>query len=397
MGGRSILSGTVGSGGYRAGGGRDLHHPSTSFRIRASGAASARSPRRRVINCRSPRRISTRSWDTARAESDRFVDAPAARRICEHLRLPWGKVLDLAFLNGHAQRVALGHALSGEEADWLTDAHSRFVLKLIARRLGASTLSPGQYRAERHRMVGAGCSRRRGNCQLPVPSAEQIEAVAGTWDAALAGADLVRRHGVGGHRAHVGPTPIVDVLDRCYEHHGVEPTLGELVLFARANGIPFPRKERGRPYSSYVEEWKDARTARGLTVPDGPHPKSERPDYSRDVGAVLPGERRAKSTWAERDELVGWVMRYLGELKPRKRSSQRGYDAWARRQGGAPWASVVHRHGSWAALREEAWKRLYSLVYDLWLWTRTTNRWLELRWWTCSRRRSSVPVTGMVL
>jgi hypothetical protein len=51
--------------------------------------------------------------------------------------------------------------------------------------------------------------------------------------------------GLGGHHARVGPVPIVEVLDRCYEHHGTEPTLGELVQFARANGIPFPRKEHG--------------------------------------------------------------------------------------------------------------------------------------------------------
>jgi hypothetical protein len=305
-----------------------------------------------------PRRISTRSWDAARHLSERFGDAPEARRICEHLRLPWEKIRELAFMSGHAERVALGHALGGEQADWLTEQYSNFVLKLMARRVGTSTLTPGQYRAEGQVMAGTDCSPRCRTLQLLIPTAEQIESLAGTWDEALVRADLAPRHGLGGHRAHVGPTPIAAVLDRCHEHHGTEPTLLELVVFAKANGIPFPRKERGRPYNSYVEEWKVARIARGLTIPDGPPPEAERPDYSRDVGAALPGERPAKRAWAEHDEVVRWVMRYLGDLNQRERSSQRGYDAWARGHDGAPWASVVQRHGGWAAVRGEAWKRM---------------------------------------
>jgi hypothetical protein len=52
------------------------------------------------------------------------------------------------------------------------------------------------------------------------------------------------------------------------------------------------------------------------------------------------------------------VARYLAELKARDRASQRGYDAWARQQDGAPWASVLERHGGWVAVREEAWGRI---------------------------------------
>jgi hypothetical protein len=305
-----------------------------------------------------PQRISTRSWDAARELSERFADVPAARRICEHLRLPWEKIRELAFMNGHAQRVALGHALGGEQADWLTEEYRSFALRLIARHLGAATLTPGQYRAARHAMLGSGRSRRSIPRPVPIPTAEQIETLAGGWDEALAQAGLAPRHGLGGHHARVGPVRIVEVLDRCYEHHRTEPTLGELVLFARGNGIPFPRKERGRPYRSYVKEWKDGRSARGLDVPNAPPPKCERPDYSSDVGAALPGERRAKSVWADHDEVVTWVARYLVELNVRDGASQRAYDAWARQQDGAPWASVLERHGGWVAVREEAWERI---------------------------------------
>jgi len=304
------------------------------------------------------RQISTRVWDQARELRECFVDAPAARRICEHLGLPWEKIRELASMNGHAQRVALGHALGGKQADWLTEEYSRFALRLIARRLGVATLTPGQYRAERQTMLGSDSGERRVARHVPIPTAEQIETVAGNWDEALAQAGLDPRHGRGGHHARVGPVAIVDVLSRCYEHHGAEPTLGELELFARANGIPFPRKERGRPYSSYVKEWKDRRAAQALDVPDGPPPKSDRPDYTSDVGAALAGEKRATGVWANHDEVVGWVARYLAELEPRDRASQRGYDAWARQQDGAPWASVLERQGGWIAVREEAWQRI---------------------------------------
>jgi hypothetical protein len=236
--------------------------------------------------------------------------------------------------------------------------YSYFVLRLIARRLGAVTLTPGQYRAAHQAMLVSDRGRRSSAGGVPIPTAEQIEAIAGGWDQALAQAGLAPRHGLGGHHARVGPVPIVEVLDRCYERHGTEPTLGELALFARANGIPFPRKERGRPHSSYVTEWKVGRSARGLDVPDGPPPKRERPDYSSDVGAALSGESRAKSAWADHDEVVAWVARYLGELNARDRASQRDYDAWARHQDGAPWASVLERHGGWVAVREEAWERV---------------------------------------
>jgi hypothetical protein len=261
-------------------------------------------------------------------------------------------------MNGHAQRVALGHALGCEQADWLTKEFNCFGLRLIARRLGTASLTPGQYRAARNSMLGAGHNRSSIVRHLPLPTAEQIETIAGSWDEALAGAGLAPRHGLGGQHARVGPVPIVEVLDRCYEHHGTEPTLGELVLFARANGIPFPRKERGRPFGSYVKEWKDGRAAEGLDIPDGPPPKSERPNYSCDVGAALATERRAKSAWADHDEVVAWVARYLVELDSRDRASQRAYDAWARQQVGAPWASVLDRHGGWVAVRTQAWQRV---------------------------------------
>jgi len=300
-----------------------------------------------------PERLSTRRWDAARPLSGRFGGAPAARRISERLGIPWPKVRELAFLPPRAQLTALGRALSELEGDWLTFEYAEFVLALIARRLGVTTLTPSEYRGERARMLA---NHRHGNLRLPTES--QVVALAGNWDRALSHAGLRRRpHGRGGHRARSTAVSIIDVLDRCYEHHGTEPTTNELAAFAKANGIPVPRKDAGRPFSDYAREWKEHRTEQGLPVPSGPPPKAQRPDYTVDVGAGRPGERRAKDTWDDLDELVDWATRYLRQLAG-QRSSKRGYDDWARDQEGAPWSKTFDKFGGWAAVRDAAWERL---------------------------------------
>jgi hypothetical protein len=228
-----------------------------------------------------PRRISTRSWDSARGGNDGFADAPAARRICEHLGLRWAKVRELAFMPSRGQRVALGYALNEHQGNWLTPEHCDYVLRLVAHRLHVSTPTPVQCRGECAAMLAADHRRWAHGGQLRLPTEDQIAAIAGSWDGALASAGLTARQGIGGHRNRAQPVKIVDVLDRCYEHHGTEPTFRDLEVFARANGIPFPRMKRGRAYGDYVREWKDKRRAQGLPVPAGPPPTSARPDHAR--------------------------------------------------------------------------------------------------------------------
>jgi hypothetical protein len=78
--------------------------------------------------------------------------------------------------------------------------------------------------------------------QLRLPSEHQVIAVAGSWDRALADAGLASRPKVGHKRRTAVPT-ITEILNRCYEAHGAQPTQRESELFARANGIPY----RSRP------------------------------------------------------------------------------------------------------------------------------------------------------
>jgi hypothetical protein len=113
-------------------------------------------------------------------------------------------------------------------------------------------------------MLAEDAIRRSHGGQLRLPNEHQVATAAGGWDRALYLAGLARRQGPGGQRARAAPVAIIDVLDRCYEHYGVEPRFTDLTTFARANGIPFPRRERGKPWSTCVEEWKAARRTNGL-------------------------------------------------------------------------------------------------------------------------------------
>ena len=58
------------------------------------------------------------------ALEDRYADAPAARRIREHLGLPWPEVRELAPIAGRGRSSALGHALDERQGDWLTPEYS---------------------------------------------------------------------------------------------------------------------------------------------------------------------------------------------------------------------------------------------------------------------------------
>jgi hypothetical protein len=70
-------------------------------------AEAARSP--------DPQAVSQRAWDAAR---DAARDgSPPARRVAALLRLPWAKVLALAFMDEPGRSIALGHALGEEEQD----------------------------------------------------------------------------------------------------------------------------------------------------------------------------------------------------------------------------------------------------------------------------------------
>ncbi len=315
-----------------------------------------------------PETVSQRAFDDARARSAAHADLPSARRISEQLGLPWREVLEIA----HAPEETHGHRLGRKEAAefsqaWLTREYVAFALRLVARRLNADTLTPGQYRAERDALLRADEKRWLHGRQLLLPNDEQIRAAmsgspggasaAGTWDAALNLAGLAANE-----QAPSKPTQRiltrVEVMERFHDAYGEAPSLLTLAAFARGNNLPMS-DEGGRKWTESYAEWEEQRRARGLPEPrvverrGGRRDRKPR-DYSRNVGAARTGEELHKRRWADADTCTAWIARYLAELGPGQRSTVRGYDDWARTQPGAPRASKFGQHGGWEKLRRKA-------------------------------------------
>jgi hypothetical protein len=304
-----------------------------------------------------PIQVSQRRFDAARQVSRTFANLPRAHRIAERLRMPWRDVLVLAHAPASTHAHRLGRAQTEPAHDWLTHDLIAFALRLLALRLNVRSVSPVQYRTERAKLLREDRAAYLHGRQLRLPSEDQIRvAMGGDWDAALARADLAPRSPRGDQgRGKYAPTT-AEVLDRAYEAHGTEITSKEIWVFAAANSIPYGR-ERGRLWAECVAEWKQQRAARDLDVPAGPPPLDQRPDYSRAVGAALPGETRQQD-WSKIEDCLPYVIAYLRQLRAGERSTKRGYQEWAREQSDAPSSSSFDQHGGWERVRREAQARM---------------------------------------
>ena len=296
-----------------------------------------------------PGEATQRAFDAARGKSPEHAGLPDARRIAEALGLPWRTITELAQEDEGKHAHLLGQKRrAAHQPDWLTEDHIGFVVGWVASRQGTRSVTAIQYEAERKQILAEVRRRQRRRGQLLLPTADQIARIVG-WEQALYLAELARP----GRWAKRALATRVEVIERFYEQYGVQPSRIHLMDFARGNGIPMSY-ELGEPWSQAVRDWKRAREENGLPVPDKP-PRRRVADYSRDVGAALPGEhwRHGK----RRDDpgaLVGWVRRYLEDLGPGERSTERGYEAWAMRHPGAPRASVLIKRGGWGHNRRAA-------------------------------------------
>jgi hypothetical protein len=252
----------------------------------------------------------------------------------------WTDLVELAVRDSTSRAHTLAIREGVDTAHWATPDTAAGALRLICRRLGGEArMTPDVYRRERRRLLDA-AGRGRDELADLLPNENQITRIFGDWPAALAGAGLPALD-----RSPSPPRPapsIVEILDRCYSHHQTQPTLGELELFAQANGIPFPRRQGA--YAEYVAVWKAERIDRGLLAPDLPPPKRDRPDYGVDIGAALPGERRGVRRWT-REMLEPWVDRFLDELPAGARPTQRAWRDWCHDLEGAPDASRLAQIG----------------------------------------------------
>jgi len=304
-----------------------------------------------------PRAVSQRSFDEARAASSN-PHLPAARNIASSLGMPWADVLHLAHEPERVHAHRLGRKQTGEGQGWLTGEYVAFVLHLMVRRLGKDTLSLRDYSLERERMIRADRARFIHGGQLVLPNEEQIITHVGSWEAALHLAGMAASHrALGDARPGRGRVPtLTDLLERFYKHYEAQPAAEDLRSFARGNGIPYPN-ERGVRFGEAVGAWKAERRAHGLSVPEKPPPPKKRADYSRDVGAALPGEH-LRHKWSDVEDCVLWMARYLEDVPAGARSTRRSYRDWTLRQDGAPAPETHAQHGGFERIRRLAQERI---------------------------------------
>ncbi|MGD0455905.1 MAG: hypothetical protein ABSB69_20145 [Solirubrobacteraceae bacterium] len=284
---------------------------------------------------------------------------PRAKRIAETLGLSWRDVLVVAHEAPAEQNKLLATKTRESAQDWLTPDHVAAVLRLIALRLGVDTLSLSEYRVEREKVLAEDRARWLSGGQVLLPTDDQIIVAVGSWEGALALAGLRETRERGPTTRGKAP-PLVDLMERFYDEYGFQPAAKDLRQFARGNGIPYPGSRPRNAFKIARDEWREQRRENSLPEPrvvkrvGGRGNKS--PDYSRDVGAALPSERR-RDKWS-REDCVAWVVRYLVQLGPGERSTARGYSDWAASQELAPVLTTIKLHGSWEAVRREAQERL---------------------------------------
>jgi hypothetical protein len=321
-----------------------------------------------LANPEQPDAASQRAFDAARGSSDGYAVVPEARRIAEQLELSWREVLVVAHEPEARQNQLLAVKARELAQDWLTEEHATATLRLVARRLNVDSVTTGEYRVERARLLAADRARWLYGRWLLLPDDEQIIAWAGSWDAALrlAGLKTTREHGQA-RRQPRAPT-IVDLLERFHDEHEFQPSARDLRAFARGNGMPYP-SERGQRFGAAVAEWVASRRKCGLPEPRVVKRVGGRgnraPDYSRGVGAAQSGERR-REKWTRASCAVA-VARYLEQLRRGERSTERGYADWAAAQprGDAPAVATIQVFGGWEAVRREAHDRMGERPADV--------------------------------
>ena len=323
----------------------------------------------RAANAAEPEGVTQREFDAARQRDERFADVPVARDVARKMDLPWHEVTELAQAPASTQQRRLSRKEGEERQDWLSPEHVAAVLRIVAARLGLTSLTQVEYSAERERMLAE--NRRRG--PLLLPTEEQIRLAmrrevhgnphhgtprAGTWGRALKVAGLEtnpkpKRKAVGRKQ--------VELLERAYDAFGTQLTNDEIVVFAKANGIPYT-PDTSRKWTESVAEWKRGRRKRGLPVPAGPPRRRERPDYSADVGAARAGERRT-TKWS-REACVAALVEYVEHFPSGQRAGADQYRTWVTAQPQAPDLGTLNRHGGWSKLlslaREEVLRRRAS-------------------------------------
>lgn len=190
-----------------------------------------------------PASVSQREFDRARTNLEKWAAVPSARQICARLNVSWRPLLAALFepdrdvdkFVSHKQRTAVAHGLSDDQV--------AAALRIVAARLGVTTLRPAQYDAERAELMSENQRRYRHGAALTLATANQIMRAAGDWDRALAVAGLNERPALTGSQ----PSEVSyhEAVRRFLESQGAMPTSKQLEAFAAAQRFPLPRTPVG--------------------------------------------------------------------------------------------------------------------------------------------------------
>lgn len=278
-----------------------------------------------------PDKVSQRKWDAHRGAGG-HSDAPSARQICTRLKLAWSEVLRFAFDPDRSLEQTLVGVSKAKERK-LTKRETHFALNRVALELNVRTFSKGEYTTAAEKLITV--DRRRMGAQSILgellPTADQIEHAAGSWDDALISAGLDAYD----QPTSKGAMPFADAIDLFIDVVDAIPTRNHIYATAAKYGFSV---ERASKYTAgFVAAHLAARAKAGLHMPTRSLTRDELDalelDATRFAGLTKPQPYKTW-TWEKAVRALG---EYITSLPANKNPSQHDYGA---RRKGRAWPSV---------------------------------------------------------
>lgn len=282
------------------------------------------------------------------AKKEKLPAPPTARAIQMRIGKPWRAIVEAAIAAVAAGSVeqAVGAMKKADEWSDLDEAHIYYAMHCVAAFLKADTLSELGYDAGRTELIASVGPAEARLLEQILPRSWQIKRVAyDDWTKALA---LV---GMTPERKQFEAHPMLSLVWHFYEMKQRFPS--DTTLWAYANGelgLAMPRG-RGRPFSEYIDDLREARAERGWTTPKEGPPEGERLTQA-ELAELIDGapRRQVRGGWTEEkveEAFVAYVGEHLGKADLRLRHYQglRSKRGWPSNQAYGKYATF----GQWVA------------------------------------------------
>lgn len=316
----------------------------------------------RAVNPARPQSLSQPQFDRYIADHrDELPGVPTARAIYMRVnadgnqaRVGWQVIVRAACASQASARQTL---VAARRSNFETPVTARvvfFALNVVARNLHVRSLAPGEYEQERQRIAASKERRSRVLVSL-LPTANQLEQFAGSWDEALALANLEPRP-----RNTVPPqeerkpmgVEAVDAIGLYLEQQGSLPTRADLRRFARAAKFALSDRREIR-WEQIIGDFREHWAQLGRWCPPGVPPAGQRFLHPAEPVEDKAATGRIRERWADIDDCARAVVDYWETLKGRTEPTQKAYGRWA---VGKPYPAprVFARHGGFTAVKERA-------------------------------------------